>query len=178
NYTAPSFNAFDRLTDVDTPLRSYQDLGGVSLNIDWKIGPGRLTSTTGWRYWDWNPSNDRDFIALPVTSISAAPSTQGQWTQEVRYAGDVSRRLNFVVGGVVFHQKLDSDPAFKQEQGPAAARFLLAPSAAAATPGLLDGYGFNQYLKFRNVSAATFGQLEISLTGRPRVLPGLRFNYD
>ena len=29
NYTPPSFNAFDRLTDVDTPLRSYQDLGGV-----------------------------------------------------------------------------------------------------------------------------------------------------
>ena len=30
-YTPPSFNAFDRLTDVDTPLRSYQDLGGASL---------------------------------------------------------------------------------------------------------------------------------------------------
>ena len=28
-YTPPSFNAFDRLTDVDTPLRSYQDLGGA-----------------------------------------------------------------------------------------------------------------------------------------------------
>ena len=56
--------------------------------IDWKVGPGRLTSTTAWRYWDWNPSNDRDFIGLPVTTISAAPSKQRQWTQEVRYAGD------------------------------------------------------------------------------------------
>ncbi len=37
-YTAPSFNAFDRLTDVDTPLRSYQDLGGASLTVDWKLG--------------------------------------------------------------------------------------------------------------------------------------------
>ena len=27
-------------TDVDTPLRSYQDLGGASLNVDWKLGPG------------------------------------------------------------------------------------------------------------------------------------------
>jgi hypothetical protein len=25
------------------------DLGGTSLNVDWKIGPGRLTSTTAWR---------------------------------------------------------------------------------------------------------------------------------
>ena len=50
--------------------------------------------------------------------------------------------------------------------------------AAAATPGLLDGYGFDQFLKFRNVSAAAFGQLEWLVTDRLRVLPGLRFNYD
>ena len=89
-YAPPSFNAFDRLTDVDTPLRSYQDLGGTSVKLDWKLGPGRLTSTTAWRYWDWEPSNDRDFIGLPVTPVSAAPSKQKQWTQEIRYAGDLT----------------------------------------------------------------------------------------
>src|SRR4029450_8898112 len=94
NYTAPSFNAFDRVTDVDTPLRSYQDLGGSALNIDWKVGRGVLPSTTGWRYWDWNPSNDRDFIGLPVTTVSAAPSKQRQWAQEVRYAGGLCTQRN------------------------------------------------------------------------------------
>jgi len=176
-YTAPSFNAFDRVTDVDTPMRSYQSLGGTSLNIDFKLGPGRVTSTTAYRFWDWKPSNDRDFIGLPVTSISAAPSYQTQWTQEVRYAGG-SRRFNYVTGVFVFDQNLDSDPSFKQEQGPAAARFLLAPTPAAATPGLLDGYGFNQYLQYDNVSAAGYGQLEWRITDRLRVLPGLRLNYD
>ncbi len=177
-YTPPSFNAFDRLTDIDTPLRSYQDLGGTSLNADWKFGSGRLTSTTAWRFWDWQPSNDRDFIGLPVTTISAAPSYQTQWTQEVRYAGTVSPRLNFVAGTFVFHQALDSSPTFTQEQGAAAAAFLLAPTPAAATPGLLDGYGFDQSLSYRNVSAALFGQVEWSLTDRVRILPGLRFNND
>jgi len=176
-YTAPSFNAFDRVTDVDTPMRSYQSLGGTSLNIDFKLGPGRVTSTTAYRFWDWKPSNDRDFIGLPVTSISAAPSYQTQWTQEVRYAGG-SRRFNYVTGVFVFDQNLDSDPSFKQEQGSAAARFLLAPTPAAATPGLLDGYGFNQYLQYDNVSAAGYGQLEWRITDRLRVLPGLRLNYD
>src|SRR4029077_8429201 len=52
-YTPPSFNAFDRRTDIDSPLRSYQDLGGASLTVDWKLGRGRLNSTTSWRYWDW-----------------------------------------------------------------------------------------------------------------------------
>ena len=28
-YAPPSFNAFDRLTDTDTPWRSNQDLGGA-----------------------------------------------------------------------------------------------------------------------------------------------------
>ena len=177
-YTPPSFNAFDRLTDVDTAMRSFQDLGGTSVNIDWRVGPGRLTSTTAFRYWDWKPSNDRDFIGLPVTTVSAAPSYQTQWTQEVRYAGDITSSVNVVGGAFVFHQALDSDPSFKQEQGAAAARFLLAPSPAAATPGLLDGYGFDQYLRFRNLSAAVYGQVEWSVTDRLRLLPGLRFNYD
>ena len=159
-------------------MRSYQDLGGTSLTVDWKVGPGRLNSTTAWRYWDWKPSNDRDFIGLPVTTISAAPSYQDQWTQEIRYAGTVSPKVNVVGGAFFFRQALDSDPSFKQEQGSAAARFLLAPTANAATPGLLDGYGFNQYLEFRNTSAAVFGQLEWLVSDRLRVLPGLRFNYD
>jgi iron complex outermembrane receptor protein len=178
NYAPPSFNAFDRLTDVDTPLRSNQSLGGTSLNIDWKLGPGRLTSTTAWRFWDWDPSSDRDFLGLPITTISAAPSKQGQWTQEVRYAEDVSRQLNFVAGAFVFHQTLDSNPSFKQEQGSAAAAFLLPPGPLSSTPGLLDGYGFNQYVTYRNTSAAIFGQLQWSITDRLRVLPGLRLNYD
>jgi iron complex outermembrane receptor protein len=177
-YTPPSFNAFDRVTDVDTPLRSFQDLGGSALNVDWKLRRGRLTSTTGYRYWKWNPSNDRDFIGLPVTTVSGGAVAAAAVDAGSSLCRDLSSRVNVVVGAFAFHQALDSDPAFKQEQGSAAARFLLAPSAAASTPGLLDGYGFNQFLKFRNTSAALFGQVELSLTDRLRVLPGLRFNYD
>ena len=178
HYTPPSFNAFDRLTDTDTVWQSNQDLGGASATIDWTIGPGRVTSATAWRYWNWDPSSDRDFIGLPVTTISAAPSNQRQWSQEVRYAGTLSSRINVVAGGFLFGQGIDSNPSFKQEQGSAAARFLLAPTEAALTPGLLDGYGYNQSLEFRNVSAALFGQVEFAVGSRLRLLPGLRFNYD
>ena len=178
HYTPPSYNAFDRKTDIDSPMRSYQDLGGASLNVDWKVGGGRLTSTTSWRYWDWNPASDRDFIGLPITTVSAGTSKQHQWTQEVRYAGDLTSRANFVAGAFLFSQQIDSDPVIRQEQGSAAARFLLAPSALAATPGLLDGYGFNQHLTYDNLSAALFGQLQWSITDRLRVLPGIRVNYD
>jgi len=122
--------------------------------------------------------NDRDFIGLPITTVSSGTSKQRQWTQEIRYAGDLSSHANFVAGVFVYQQQIDSDPVIKQEQGASAARWLLAPTPAAATPGLLDGYGFNQYLNYRNTSAALFGQLEWSVTDRLRLLPGLRFNYD
>jgi iron complex outermembrane receptor protein len=96
----------------------------------------------------------------------------------VRYAATLSPRVNFVAGAFAFHQKLDTAPFHKQEQGSAAARFLLAPGAASNTPGLLDGYGQNILFDFRNTSAAGFGQVEFALNKRLRLTPGLRVNYD
>ena len=178
DYTPPSYNAFDRLTDTDTPWTSNQDLGGASATINWTVGPGTLTSITAWRFWDWDPSNDRDFLGLPITTLSQGTSKQRQWTQEIRYAGDISDSLSFVVGVFGFRQTIESDPVQKQEQGSAAARFLLAPSANAATPGLLDGYGQNVTIDYTNDSAALFGQVEWAVTDKLRVIPGIRLNYD
>ena len=178
NYTAPSYNPYDRVTDIDTPMRSFQRLGGTALNIDRKLWRGRLTSTTAYRYWDWKPSNDRDFTALPITTISSGTSYQSQWTQEVRYAGDIHPRVNLVAGFFYFRQLLNSDPVIVQEQGAAAYRVLLSPSANASTPGLLDGYGYRQYVHYVNSSNAVFSQAQLKLSNRWRVLPGIRFNYD
>lgn len=175
-YAPPSFNAFDRATDADTAHKSNQDVGGVALTADWSVGSGKLTSISAWRFWEWDPSSDRDFLGLPITTVSANPSRQSQLSQEIRYAGDLLPSLNFVVGAFAFKQVIDSTG--KQEQGAAAARFLLAPGANAATPGLLDGYGQTSDISSTHLSAALFGQLEWSLTDKLRLLPGLRFNYD
>ncbi|MEX7369178.1 hypothetical protein AB2C81_32675, partial [Pseudomonas aeruginosa] len=65
-YVVPSTNAFDRVTDVDTPLRAKQELGGVSLLGNLDLGAATITSVSAWRFWHWDPSNDRDFIGLPI----------------------------------------------------------------------------------------------------------------
>ncbi|MFN7165084.1 MAG: TonB-dependent receptor [Hyphomonas sp.] len=176
-YAPPSFNPFDRLTDTDTYHQSNQDFGGASITANWEIGPGTLTSITAWRLWNWGPSNDRDFLGLPITTVSANPSEQTQWTQELRYAGDFSEDLSFVIGAFAFSQEINSTG--NQEQGSAAARWLLNPSSAGwDTPGLLDGYGQTSDIQSENTSAALFGQLEWQVTDRLRLLPGLRLNYD
>src|SRR5690606_14267494 len=96
NYQLPSRNAFDRKIDHNTTWRSGNDLGGASVNVDIKFGSGTLTSTSAWRFWNWDPSNDRDFTGLAVLSKSQATSRHQQWSQELRYAGDFNSRLSGV----------------------------------------------------------------------------------
>lgn len=177
NYQLPSLNAFDRKIDHDTPWRSGQDLGGVSLNIDTKIGNGTLTSTTAWRFWNWDPSNDRDFTGLQVLAKSQNPSRQTQITQELRYAGQVTSNLSGVVGVFYIDQTVKTNGT--EESGNAQWRFSQSTTSPLwKTPGLFEGYGIKTVSSIRSSSAAVFGQLDWAITDKLHVLPGLRYNFD
>lgn len=178
-YSLPSTNPFDRIVDHDTPWRSGNELGGVSLNVDAKIGPGTLTSTTAWRYWNWDPSNDRDFTGLPVLSLSQATSRHQQWSQELRYAGSFSDRLSGVIGVFFLGQDLKTDPYHTEESGAAQWRFSQnSTSELWKTPGLLDGYGIRTTSRLQSFSSAVFGQIDWAITSKLHLLPGIRFNAD
>lgn len=181
NYQLPSLNAFDRKIDHDTPWRSNQDLGGASLNVDTKIGNGTLTSTTAWRFWTWDPSNDRDFTGLQVLAKSQNPSRQTQFTQEIRYAGQITSKISGVAG--VFYIDQTSKTKGTEESGNAQWRFSQdsftpANTALWKTPGLFEGYGIKTDAQIHSTSAAVFGQLDWAITDKLHVLPGLRYNYD
>lgn len=178
-YVLPSSNPFDRLIDHDTPWRSNQDMGGVSYNADIQIGEGTLTATSAWRRWLWDPSNDRDFTGLQALAKSAAPSVHDQWSQELRYAGDISDNISGVVGLFAFYQKLDPDSAHVEESGADQWRFVQSSTSDLwSTPGLFEGFGIRTYPKFRNFSGAFYGQLDWTIAKKFSVLPGIRINYD
>jgi iron complex outermembrane receptor protein len=176
-YAPPSLNAFDRLTDIDVGLRARQELGGVSLLAEWDLGPGTLTSVTAFRFWDWKPSNDRDFIGLPITTVSANPSQQRQYTQDLRFGSNGERTLDYVIGLFAFHQTIATQG--RQSQGAAASRYTLNPTSAnAGNPAVLNGLTSTNDISFRNTSLAAFGRLTWHVTDRLEVQPGLRLNYD
>lgn len=179
NYKLPSLNAFDRIVDHDSPWNSGNDLGGASVNVDAKIGPGTLTSTTAWRYWKWNPSNDRDFTGLQSLAISANYSKQAQWSQEFRYAGQISSKLSGVVGLFFLGQQVQSDPSGIEESGTATWRFSQSTTSTKwKTPGLFEGFGIKNNFSIKSQSAAAFANIDWEIAKGLHILPGIRFNYD
>lgn len=174
NYAPPSLNPFDRVTDLDAQLKARQRFGGTSLLTEWTVGPGTLTSVTAWRYWDWNPSNDRDFTGLPIMSVSQNPSIQRQWSQEVRYAGTAGS-IDYGVGLFGFQQTVDTTGS--QVEGSYASQWLLS-GANARKPAILDGLTSSNDIGLKTTSAAIFGQLTWRVTDALRLQPGVRFNHD
>jgi iron complex outermembrane receptor protein len=176
-YSLPSLNAFDRKIDHDTPWRSGNQLGGVSLNVDAKIGSGTLTSTSAWRYWNWDPSNDRDFTGLQALAKSQNPAKHKNWSQEIRYAGDFSSKLSGVAG--VFYIDQEVKITGTEESGSAQWRFSQSSNSPLwQTPGLFEGYGIYTNASIKSQSAAVFGSLDWQITEGLHVLPGVRLNYD
>jgi iron complex outermembrane receptor protein len=177
NYTLPGKNAFDRKIDHDTPWRSGNELGGVSLNADIEIGSGTLTSTTAWRYWNWDPSNDRDFTGLQALSKSQNPAEHRNWSQEIRYAGELSSSLSGVIGVFYIDQEVKIDGT--EESGSAQWRFSQSSTSPLwLTPGLFEGYGISTRASIKSSSAAIFANVDWEITEGLHVLPGIRFNYD
>ncbi len=177
NYTVPTLNAFDRIIDHDTPWNSDNDLGGGSLNADFKIGPGTLTSTTAWRYWKWGPSNDRDFTRLQALALSQNPSKHEQWSQEIRYAGQFTSRLSGVVGFYAIDQEVKVDG--NEESGRHQWRYAQSTTSPLwETPGLFEGYGIKTKASIQSVSAAAFANVDWEVIKGLHILPGIRYNYD
>lgn len=188
NYRVPSTNAFDRVTDLDAPLKARNELGGASVLAEWKVAGGTLTSVTAWRYWDWGPRNDRDYTGLPVTPNSNNPTHQNQYTQEIRYnyAGE---GYDFVLGIFGFNQGLHTKGV--ESNGPAASRFTLnpgnvpvgssgcaTPTTLACNPAVLNNLSAANDILLKNTSAALFGKFNWHVTDELTVSPGIRFNYD
>ncbi|MEY2922266.1 MAG: hypothetical protein RL108_888, partial [Bacteroidota bacterium] len=178
-YSLPSTNPFDRKIDHDTPWRSGQDLGGASLNINSKIGNGKLTATSAWRFWNWDPSNDRDFTGLSVLRLSQATSKHQQWSQEIRYAGTFLPKVTGVIGVFGIGQDLKTDPYHIEESGSAQWRFSQdSTDPLWQTAGLFNGYGIKTKSTLNTISGAVFGQTDWAISYKLHLLTGLRYNYD
>jgi len=180
-YQQPKIDPFAREINTNTPWRHNQSIGGVSVNVDYKIGNGTLTSTTAWRFWNWDPTNDRDFSELAALTKSQGNSRHDQYSQEIRYAGNITDKLSGVIGLFALGQNLKGLDQ-TEEVGKDQWRFVQTSATGAqalyATPGLLDGFGIKTNSTIKSLSAAVFSQVDWEVVKNLHILPGLRYTYD
>ena len=95
-------NGFDLALDNPGSIRGTSRFATVRL--DWRVGPGTLTSIAGWRHYDHRTGNDIDATPL-VLFNSNTGLDQEQWSNELRWAGTLGP-VNLTAGGYLFHQTI------------------------------------------------------------------------
>ena len=172
-YTLPSSDPYDRLADSDAPIKARSEIGGVSLLGETRIGPATLTSVTAWRWWDWQPANDRDYTRLDILRQSANPVQQDQYSQEFRLNSTNPGAVAWTIGLYGFYQQLHGQNI--TEWGSNAAYWLIGTTVPT---DLLSGYYTQSQAVSTIGSGAGFGQLTWDVTDHFAVTPGLRYTRE
>ena len=142
----------------------------VTLNLDWQVGGGTLTSMTAYNktlvYFD----GDVDFSGLSEANLPVGPLQNNlrqtidrnieSLGQEIRYASDQERSLRWLVGAYYYDEKID-------EFGQSITGTVLTPAQVARTP-----------LGNDVTSTSLFGSLAFDLTPRLTATAELRWNED
>lgn len=181
-YAPASTNPYDRKVDVDGEIQAKQRINGASATFNWDLGDTTLTSITAWRKWEWWPQNDRDYTSLKIRTKSSNPSDQKQLSQEVRWASNGDRTIDWVVGAYAFKQRVETNGT--EAWGADASRWLIGEttgsgaSAIAVPTNLIDGYEQKLHAVGKTTSYAVFGQLTWNVTDRFKITPGLRYTTE
>ena len=103
-YTPPSFSSE---IDQNASDGSQFEIGRLGLEIDWDVGPGVITSVSGWRRVTGSSLSDNDGVPFSFLEITDNPRST-QISQELRFASTFSDTIRFVAGGYYSDTDLDS----------------------------------------------------------------------
>jgi iron complex outermembrane receptor protein len=118
--------------------------GGSSVEANWNVGGGTLTSITAYRFWDFKPYNDADGVSLNAIINAAQQVNDEQLSEEIRWSSPTDGSVEYVAGAYWFYQTQDNK-LFTQ-YGPDAGIWF-------ARPQFVNGYTqTNQDLHTRSYS--------------------------
>ncbi len=148
-----------------------RDVTWVTLNLDWQVLGGTLTSMTAYNQTDVDFDGDIDFSGLSEANlpISAAFRNNLRQTiisdissiaQELRFASNPERRVRWLVGGYYYDETADS-------AGASITGTVLTPAQVPAVPN-----------ENAVTSQSVFGAVALDLTARATLNAELRWNQD
>ncbi|HSZ10070.1 MAG TPA: TonB-dependent receptor [Steroidobacteraceae bacterium] len=124
---------------------------GLSGQVDWNLGFGKLTSITAWRDFTVSGGNDVDYTGIDLFTFpnngDANFTDFKQFSEELRLAGKEGS-LNWLVGGFFSNEILSTRTTGQigsQFEGYLSSLASLAGGAALPNPFLVSGLTGNQY---------------------------------
>lgn len=103
------------IASANRPYDQSIDESGISLEMNWDVGPGKLTSITAQRNWKRVGSTDSDYSGADLVyslKSEGAGSEFSNFTQELRYAGTVGK-LDYLFGGFYSNETIDVHSRFR-----------------------------------------------------------------
>lgn len=180
-YSLPSYGAFARLGNSNSPFQANMKSYGVSGQVDYDLGGAKLTSITAYRWWDWNPANDTDATSLSINLKGQQANYQRQFSQELRLASDGHHFIDYQAGLYYFWQTVPGYGATQYGSDFAAWNFNPATTSAATIAAYKTAFTNAEADSFSVANArsyAAFGQADVHLTKALTFTGGLRFTHE
>jgi iron complex outermembrane recepter protein len=105
----------NNVASANRPYIQDVDESGISLEMNWDIGPGKLTSITAQRDWKRLGSTDSDYTGADIIyslKEQGAGSEFSNFTQELRYAGTAGK-LDYLFGVYYLDERIDLHDRFR-----------------------------------------------------------------
>ncbi|GGC02762.1 TonB-dependent receptor [Novosphingobium endophyticum] len=157
-------NTSDLYTVFNSPAISTYSAPAATLELNYDAGAVQITSITGWR--KSKEFQTQDFDAS-TTDLYYVKRTQHyrQWSQELRFAGNLFDGFDYVVGGFYFNSKYDLTQ-FTRVFG----------FDTTIDPEVFDPNG--QVVNGKTESYAAFGDFNWAFADKWRLSFGGRFTHD
>ncbi|WP_322052978.1 TonB-dependent receptor [Paraburkholderia bannensis] len=169
----PITNPYLYAVDVDTTPHMNVHQGGASVEVDDKLAGGyALTSISAARFWNFQPTNDADYLPIPAITNSGASVNDHQFSQELRLASPTGGRVDWVAGAFYFYQQTNNTTF--TDYGPDADVYQY----LGVNRGILNNVTSISPSTVITNSAALFGQGTFHLTSRADITAGIRGTYE
>ena len=177
----------DARTQIDAQSPRFDRLedGGISAQVDWKVGPGRLTAITAYRDTTANRSYDGEGSPIDIFSDPRDGERYRTFSQEIRYQGTAGP-VDYLVGGYYSDEKIrsrDSITYGKYYEAYIGAlygstRFFSSVTGLPFGSSYPAGSGLNDVFNQKARSFALFTQDTWHLTDRLSLTGGVRWTTE
>ncbi|MGV6806309.1 MAG: TonB-dependent receptor, partial [bacterium] len=160
---------FDDVVNFSVLPNSQNEDKGLSIQADWDVGGGTLTSISAWRKFDSDDLVDADFADVDLATRDEH-AEQESFSQEIRFSKEFDGG-HYVIGAYYFQQDLDteSNTVIGEHLNDFVAGGL--SGAAEDLDDILDSFGQLENKEFLSQSAQNLG-----LNCSPSNLPNLDQN--